>query len=217
MGSKNGRIDGILKSLAVFYPSPRPSLNFASPFELLVAVILSARCTDRRVNEVTARLFKKYRMPQEFASLDPGELALEIKECGLHVQKSRYIVACAREIVNSYGGRVPPSRSELEKLPGVGSKTAGVVAGIAYGEQVLPVDTHVFRVARRTGLASGSTPSAVEAQLSQLIEPDQRLDFHFRLIAHGRQVCRARKPKCSSCCIASFCIYASSWEKGQLL
>ncbi len=217
MKGEGGRIAGILKSLAVFYPNPRPSLNFASPFELLVAVILSARCTDRRVNEVTAKLFKKYRTPREFAALAPEELALEIKDCGLYVQKSRHIVAAAREIVKSYGGQVPSSRSELEKLPGVGSKTAGVVAGIAYGEQVLPVDTHVFRVARRTGLASGSTPPSVEAQLSQLIEPSQRMDFHFRLIAHGRQVCKVQKPECSSCCIASFCLYFSRLEKGRFL
>jgi len=209
------RLAGILEALAVSYPNPSPSLNFSSPFELLVAVILSARCTDRRVNQVTARLFKKYRTPLEFALLTPEELAVEIKDCGLHVQKSRYIVAAAREIVNRYGGQVPASRKELEKLPGVGSKTAGVVAGIAFGEPVLPVDTHVFRVARRTGLASGKTPAEVEAQLSRLIEPGQRMEFHHRLITHGRQVCKPVKPICNSCCLASFCLLPHHLERDQ--
>ncbi len=142
-----------MEILARAYPGAGTALNFNNPFELLVAAILSAQCTDQQVNRITGPLFKKYRTPRDFAALSPEELAEEIKGCGLYRNKSKYIVEASRKILEHYGGQVPRTREELQTLPGVGRKTAGVVLGVAYGGSALPVDTHVYRVARRLGLS----------------------------------------------------------------
>lgn len=197
-----------MELLAQGYPNAGTSLIFKTPFELLVAAILSAQCTDKQVNRITARLFEKYNTPHDFAALTPEELGEEIKGCGLYRNKSKFIVESSREIIKVHGGRVPMTRGELEALPGVGRKTAGVVIGVAYGGSALPVDTHVFRVARRLGLSAARDPVKVEADLAACILPEQRMPFHHRLIAHGREICTARKPACHQCCLKDYCNYS---------
>jgi endonuclease-3 len=172
-----------------------------------VAAILSAQCTDRQVNRITSSLFKKYKTPGDFAALTPEELAREIKGCGLYRSKSKYIVETARKLLELHDGRVPETREELQALPGVGRKTAGVVLGVAYGGSALPVDTHVYRVARRLGLSGARLPEKVEEDLVECLAPRQGMDAHHRLIAHGRAVCRARKPACGGCCLRELCPY----------
>lgn len=193
--------------LAQCYPNAGTSLVFKTPFELLVAAILSAQSTDKQVNRITARLFGKHNSPQEFALLTPEELGEEIKSVGLYRNKSRFIIEASRDIVNIHGGRVPTTRGELEALPGVGRKTAGVVIGVAFGGSALPVDTHVYRVVRRLGLSTARDPVKVEADLSACIPPEQRMPFHHRLITHGREICMARKPSCQKCCLRDYCSY----------
>lgn len=197
----------ILEKLADSYPDAGTALYFKTPFELMVAAILSAQCTDRQVNRITSGLFEKYNTPQAFAALTPEELAEEIKGCGLYRNKSKYIVEASRELIKRHGGLVPGTREELEALPGVGRKTAGVVLGVAYGGDALPVDTHVYRVARRLGLSEAKDPARVEAELLGAILPQQGMAAHHRLIAHGRKICSARKPACGSCCLKELCRY----------
>jgi len=196
--------------LAENYPDAGTSLVFDTPFELLVAAILSAQCTDKQVNRITGRLFRKYNQPQDFARLTPEELEKEIKSCGLYRNKSRFIIESAKEIIKSHGGRVPMTRSELEALPGVGRKTAGVIIGVAYGGSALPVDTHVFRVARRLGLSAAREPAKVEEDLAACVPPEKRMPFHHRLIFHGREICLARKPACHKCCLKDYCSFYRS-------
>ncbi|MCL2766400.1 MAG: endonuclease III [Peptococcaceae bacterium] len=199
------KVNKITMSLALAYPDAGPALVFETPFELLVATVLSAQCTDKTVNRVTAKLFKKYRTAEGFAGLKPEELAEEIKECGLYKNKSKYLVETAKILLNSYGGTVPQDRSSLETLPGVGKKTAGVISGILFDSGALPVDTHVYRIAHRLGLSGAKNPHRVEEDLAKYIPAKQRMQVHHRLLAHGRQVCTARKPACSKCCLAFWC------------
>lgn len=199
----------ILSILAMTYPGAGTALKFNTPFELLVAVILSAQSTDQQVNRITGPLFAKYNTPEAFAALTPEELAEEIKGCGLYHNKSRHIVAAARQLVAQHGGRVPETRSELEALPGVGRKTAGVVLGLAFGGTSLPVDTHVYRVARRLGLSDAKDPGRVEDDLTKLIPPEQRMAAHHWFLAHGRTTCRARKPDCGNCGLREACRHYS--------
>ncbi|MDF9408963.1 MAG: Endonuclease III [Pelotomaculum sp. PtaB.Bin013] len=205
--NKKEKIGKILNILATVYPDAGTALIYKTPFELMVAAILSAQCADKQVNRVTARLFKKYNTPQEFAALSQEDLAEEIKGCGLYRNKSKYIIEASRELVKRYGGTVPRNRSELESLPGVGSKTAGVVSGVIYGSSALPVDTHVHRIAHRLGLSRASNPRKVEEELAGHIPPHQRMAAHHRLIAHGRKVCLARRPACGNCHLVEFCEY----------
>jgi len=211
MGKKNftseEKAAEILSILELEYPEAGTALKFDTPFELLVAAILSAQCTDQQVNRITGPLFFKYHTPADFAALSPEELAEEIKGCGLYHNKSRYIVEASRQILAHHGGRVPETRSELEALTGVGRKTAGVVFGVAFGGSALPVDTHVYRVARRLGLSEAKEPAGVEYDLSKFIPPWQRMAAHHWLIAHGRATCRARKPACGSCGLRELCRY----------
>jgi endonuclease-3 len=199
----------ILSILEKSYPGAGTALKFTTTFELLVAVILSAQCTDQQVNRITGPLFSRYNKPEDFAALSPEELAEEIKGCGLYHNKSRYIVAAARQIIAKHGGRVPETRSELEALPGVGRKTAGVVLGLAFGGNSLPVDTHVYRVARRLGLSDAKEPGRVEDDLTNLIPPEQRMAAHHWFLAHGRTTCRARKPACGNCGLRELCRHYS--------
>ncbi|OAT85538.1 endonuclease III [Desulfotomaculum copahuensis] len=195
----------MLAVLARTYPEADTALHFASPFQLLVAAMLSAQSTDRQVNIITAGLFQRYRTPADFARLTPEELAEKIKGCGLYHNKSKNIIAASRMLVDKYAGAVPSTREELERLPGVGRKTANVVLNVAFGRPALPVDTHVFRVSHRLGLSSARTPERTEADLLKLIPEAQRRDAHHRLIAHGRQICRARRPRCAVCPLAALC------------
>lgn len=203
------RIRDILDRLAGEYPDARTELKFGDTFQLLVAVMLSAQCTDRQVNKITASLFKKYSRPEDFAALEWEELARHIKGCGLYRNKSRNIVSASRILVERYGARVPESGEELEQLPGVGRKTANVVLNVAYNKPVMPVDTHVYRISRRIGLSSGKTPAAVEKDLVRIIPPDRLGEAHHCLILHGRKVCRARSPRCGECVLSDLCIQSS--------
>jgi len=196
----------ILDALEEHYPDAKCALIHSNPFELLVATILSAQCTDERVNLVTARLFQKYKTPQDFARLTPKELEEEIKELGLFRNKAKNIVAMSQKLLLEYGGDVPKDRESLESLPGVGRKTANVVLSNAFDIPAIAVDTHVFRVANRLGLVSRApNPLAVERQLMKNIPKDRWSQAHHWLIHHGRQVCEARKPKCDVCPLLPYC------------
>ncbi|WP_026486931.1 endonuclease III [Caldanaerobius polysaccharolyticus] len=199
--------ESIIGILEKAYPDARPGLNFNSPFQLLIATILSAQCTDKRVNMVTSRLFKKYVSPEDFANADIKELQEEIKECGLYRSKSKNIIEACKKIVQEYGGNVPQSREELVKLPGVGRKTANVVLSNAFGVSAIGVDTHVFRVANRLGLASSKDVYGTERDLMDILPERVWGKAHHLLIYHGRKVCKARKPLCDSCLLNGYCEY----------
>jgi len=193
------RVERILDELMKLYPEAKAELHFSNPYETLVATILSAQCTDKRVNMVTAKLFPKYPDAHAMAQLTPEELEPMIKECGLYRNKAKNIVAASRALVEKYGGQVPSTRKELMELPGVGQKTAGVVLLAAFGDDQIPVDTHVFRVSRRIGLADANTPEKVELQLREVLPRDIWSHAHHLIIWHGRRCCHARKPECDRC------------------
>lgn len=194
-----GKVNQIMAALEQLYPDARPELNFSNPFEVLIATILSAQCTDKRVNKVTAQLFAEYPDAFAMARLEPEELEPMIRECGLYHNKARNIVAACRALVAEHDGQVPNTRKALMALPGVGQKTAGVVLLAAFGENEIPVDTHVFRVSRRIGLADGNTPEKVEQQLKAVLPREIWSFGHHLIIWHGRRVCAARHPDCDHC------------------
>ena len=197
----------VLDILAHMYPDARCALNFSTPFELLVATVLSAQCTDKRVNEVTARLFPRWNTPEDFASLDENELAEAIRDCGLYRTKSRNLIALSRRLLEEHGGQVPADREALERLPGVGRKTANVVLSNAFGQPAIAVDTHVFRVANRLGLVRAKTPWEAEQQLMETIPKELWSQAHHWLIHHGRALCHARRPRCGECPLLALCPY----------
>jgi len=197
----------IFEQLRSANPSPQSELRYSSPFELLVAVILSAQATDKSVNLATHELFKKARTPQAMLKLGLAGIKRYIRTIGLYNAKARNILATCRILVERFGGDVPRTREALEALPGVGRKTANVVLNVAFGERTLAVDTHVFRVANRTGLARGSSPRAVEDGLLRVIPEEFMPHAHQWLILHGRYVCKARAPDCPHCPIARWCEY----------
>jgi len=188
-------------------PAPTTELRYASRFQLLVAVILSAQATDVSVNRATAELFPVADTPEKLLELGEEGLKRYIRNIGLYNSKARNIIATCRALVDRHGGEVPATRAELEALPGVGRKTANVILNTAFGEDTIAVDTHIFRVANRTGLAPGRTPREVEAGLEEAVPEDYRRHAHHWLILHGRYVCTARKPDCPSCVIADLCEY----------
>ena len=200
----------ILSELARLYPDARPALRFSNPFELLVAVMLSAQCTDVKVNMVTPALFAAY--PDAAA---PAEIEPIIKTCGLFHNKAKNLVLMARELTARFGGEVPADHDALESLPGVGRKTANVVMSCAFGADAIAVDTHVFRVANRLGLADAPDVLKTERQLMQNIPQSQWSRAHHWLIYHGRRVCAARKPACESCTLRALCEYANGNPKGK--
>ena len=216
----------ILAELARLYPDARPALHFANPFELLVAVMLSAQCTDVKVNMVTPALFAAYPDAAALAKAEPAEIEPIIKTCGLFHNKAKNLVLMARELTVRFGGEVPADHDALESLPGVGRKTANVVMSCAFGADAIAVDTHVFRVANRLGLADGLGHDAqgladapdvlkTEHQLMQNIPQSQWSRAHHWLIYHGRRVCAARKPACESCTLRAWCEYANGNPKGK--
>ena len=188
-------------------PEPKTELEYSSPFELLAAVLLSAQATDASVNKATRRLFPLANTPQALLDRGLDQLQDDLKSIGLYRTKSKNLLATCRILVDQYAGVVPDSREALEALPGVGRKTANVVLNVAFGEPTMAVDTHIFRVANRTGLAPGKTPLAVELKLLKRIPAEYLLHAHHWLILHGRYVCVARKPKCSECAVAPLCDY----------
>jgi endonuclease-3 len=197
----------IFERLREANPTPRTELNYRSPFELLVAVILSAQATDKSVNKATASLFRGADNPAALLALGVAGLSPYIKSIGLYNGKARNIIATCRLLLERHAGEVPRSRAELECLPGVGRKTANVILNTAFGEATIAVDTHIFRVANRTGLARGKTVRAVEERLMKLVPPEFRQDAHHWLILHGRYICKARNPACPTCNIADLCEY----------
>jgi endonuclease-3 len=188
-------------------PAPRTELQYSSPFELLVAVILSAQATDRGVNKATPALFRAANTPAAMLALGVEGLIPYIKTIGLFNTKAKNIIATCAALVAQHGSEVPKTREALEALPGVGRKTANVVLNTAFGEATIAVDTHIFRVANRTGLARGKTVRAVEDKLLKFVAPEYRQDAHHWLILHGRYVCKARKPACPACTISDLCEY----------
>jgi len=202
---KKARVGVILKILEREYGQLESGLRFENPFQLLIAVILSAQCTDVRVNRVTKRLFANYKTPEDFAALGQEELEEEIRECGLFRNKAKNIRKTASILLRDYECRVPSTREELMSLPGVGRKSANVILSHAFGQDALAVDTHVYRVSHRLGLADGKTPLATERQLLQLIPREKWTQAHQWLIRHGRRVCRARKPRCEVCILREHC------------
>ena len=199
------KADKIISALAVAYPDARPELEFSSSYELLVAVILSAQCTDKRVNIVTKELFKDYNTPEKMLTLSVDELGEKIKSCGLYRSKAAHILSASRDIVEKFGGKVPETQKELKTLAGVGQKTANVVYAVAFGGEAIAVDTHVFRVSNRLGLAESDNVTDTEKSLNKLIDRHLWSKAHHYLIYHGRQVCKAIKPDCENCCVSSLC------------
>ncbi|MEO1766081.1 endonuclease III [Thiobacter aerophilum] len=197
----------IFERLRAFNPHPATELEYRTPFELLIAVILSAQATDRSVNLATRKLFAKANTPEGILALGEEGLIPYIRSIGLYPSKAKHIIATCRILVEHYGGQVPATREALEKLPGVGRKTANVVLNTAFGQPTIAVDTHIFRVANRTGLAPGKTPLEVERKLLKFVPDEFKHDAHHWLILHGRYVCTARKPKCPECLIFDLCEY----------
>ena len=195
----------IMDELALRYPDARPELRFNTAYELLVAVILSAQCTDRRVNIVTERLFKEYNTPEKMITLSKEQLGEKIHSCGFFNSKAEHILSASHDIIERFGGRVPPTVEELQTLAGVGKKTANVVYAVAFGGDAIAVDTHVFRVSNRLGLAKAKTPSEVEKQLNALIDRSLWSKAHHYLIFHGRYTCKAIKPLCGECPLTGMC------------
>ncbi|MGA0927157.1 MAG: endonuclease III [Burkholderiaceae bacterium] len=200
-------IELFFATLKATNPTPTTELKFTSVFELLAAVLLSAQATDVGVNKATDRLFPRANTPQ--AIIDMGLAALEdaIKTIGLYRSKAKHLMQTCEILVRDHGGQVPNTREALEALPGVGRKTANVVLNVAFGEPTMAVDTHIFRLGNRTGLAPGKTPLAVELKLLKRIPAAYMVDAHHWLILHGRYVCVARNPKCDACAVSSYCDY----------
>ena len=203
--AKSARIAHILDTLAETYPEAAPQLDFTSPFELLVATILSAQCTDKQVNKTTAVLFPIYGTAAKMAAATEAELEPYIKTCGLFKTKGKNIIATSRILMEQYGGDVPDTMEALTALPGVGRKTANVVLSNAFGQPAIAVDTHVFRVANRLGLAEAKDVLRTEQQLMENIPKEKWSIAHHWLIFHGRRVCSARNPACNRCTVAPYC------------
>ena len=197
----------IFARLRAANPQPRTELVYASPFELLVAVILSAQATDKSVNKATAELFRAANTPAALLTLGVKGLAKFIKSIGLYNAKAKNIIAMSQLLLERHAGEVPTTREALEELPGVGRKTANVILNTAFKQATIAVDTHIFRVANRTGIAPGKTVREVEEKLLKFVPTEFRLDAHHWLILHGRYVCKARRPACPVCIIADLCEY----------
>lgn len=200
-----GTSEKIIEKLALAFPDAKPELNFNSEYELLVAVILSAQCTDKRVNQVTQNLFKDYNTPEKMLKLSVEELAEIIRPCGLNNSKARHILSASEQIIKEHNGKVPSDFNKLKSLQGVGQKTANVVYAVAFGGDAIAVDTHVFRVSNRLGLTHSKNVTECEEQLKQIINKDKWSKTHHYLIFLGRRVCKARKPECNLCPVKDLC------------
>jgi len=201
------QIQKILQEFENLYPDAKPALEFRSPYELLVAVILSAQCTDERVNKVTKVLFENYNTPQKMLTLSQEELEKYIFSCGFYHNKAAHILSASADIIAKFGGNVPETLQQLKTLAGVGQKTANVVYAVAFGGDAIAVDTHVFRVSNRLGIAEGKTPAKVEEGLCAVIPKNTWSKAHHYLIWHGRKVCHSQKPDCPNCTLKEYCKY----------
>jgi len=210
---KTQHIEPFFATLKAANPQPNTELEYTSVFELLAAVLLSAQATDVGVNKATRRLFPMANTPQQILDLGLEGLEGYIKTIGLYRSKAKHLMQTCRILVEQHAGLVPRTREALEALPGVGRKTANVVLNVAFGEPTMAVDTHIFRVGNRTGLAPGKTPYEVEMQLMKRIPPEYLVDAHHWLILHGRYVCQARKPQCWQCGVSEFCSFKPKTAK----
>jgi endonuclease-3 len=211
---KPAAITEIFRRLAAANPEPRTELSYINPYTLLVAVALSAQATDVSVNKATKPLFAKITTPQQMLALGEEGLRDYIKTIGLYNMKAKNVIAMARLLVERHAGVVPENRDALEALPGVGRKTANVVLNVAFGQPTIAVDTHIFRVGNRTGMAHGKTPDAVEAKLNRVVPEKYKLHAHHWLILHGRYICKARRPDCPLCPISDLCLYKAEPSTG---
>ncbi|MBV6513238.1 MAG: Ultraviolet N-glycosylase/AP lyase [Ignavibacteriaceae bacterium] len=202
---ESARLSRIIKILKQEYPEARIALDFKSPFQLLIATILSAQCTDERVNQVTPALFRKYPDPESFANADLAKLEKDIFSTGFYHQKAKNIILCSREILDTYQGSVPNEMEQLVKLPGVGRKTASVVMGNGYGIPAIAVDTHCVRLSNLLGFVETKDAVKIEMRLRELAEPEDWIILSHLFAYHGRKTCIARRPDCQNCVISSFC------------
>ncbi|MAB14205.1 MAG: endonuclease III [Parvibaculum sp.] len=204
---KKPAIEEFFRRLQKALPEPETELQYHNPYTLLVAVVLSAQATDKGVNKATEKLFKIVDTPQKMVKLGLGKLTDHIKTIGLYRNKAKNVIALSEQLIAQHGGEVPRSREALEALPGVGRKTANVVLNVAFGEPTIAVDTHIFRVSNRTGLAPGKNVLEVEQKLEKRVPEAFRLHAHHWLILHGRYVCKARKPDCPACPVSDLCLF----------
>ena len=205
--TRSERAARILSFLNMHYPQVQTQLFYRNPFELLVATILSAQCTDNHVNRVTPELFKQMRRPEDFAAASTAEIEKIVRPTGFYRNKARNIKACSQALVDHHGGRVPRTIEELVRLPGVGRKTANVVLGAAFGTPGIVVDTHVARISNRLALTRHKDPKKIEIDLMRVVPKKEWSDFSLRLIFFGRETCTARKPKCPACLLSPICSY----------
>ncbi len=204
---RKSKRESILALLEATYKDTKTALNYNSPFELLIAVILSAQCTDERVNKITARIFPEYNTPEKMGALTQEEMEHLIRDCGLFHAKAKNILATCKMLVEDFASQVPDNITDLMKLPGVGKKTANVIVSIIFNVPAIAVDTHVFRVSHRLGLAKGADPLATEKELQKVIPMEKWSDAHHWFIWHGRKICKARKPLCAECVVVNDCPY----------
>lgn len=207
-------MEKILDYFDTLFPDPYCELKFGSNFELLVAVILSAQCTDKRVNMVTSEMFKKYNTPQAFACLSQEKLEEMIKSCGFYHNKAKNIISAAKDICEKFGGEVPSSREELMTLAGVGRKTANVVYALAFGGDAIAVDTHVFRVSNRLGIVNAKTPEECEKALMEIFPKSKWTRLHYQFVLFGRYKCKAINPECETCGLREICKYFNEKIRG---
>ena len=205
----------IIEILKQEYVNPKCELEFGSPYQLLVAVVLSAQCTDKRVNLVTRELFKTHGTPEAIASMPIEELESKIRSCGFFRNKAKAIKSLSLDIIERFNGEFPKTKEDLKTLAGVGEKTANVVVSMVYREPAIAVDTHVFRVSNRLGLADASTVEKTQKQLENILDRDYWIDAHYSLVLHGRYVCKAIKPKCEECAFKNYCkFYKNNNKRG---
>lgn len=197
----------IIKLIDKLYDNPKCELNFSSNYELLVAVILSAQCTDKRVNQVTSELFKGFNTPEKMITLSQEELESKIRSCGFFHNKAKHILEASRDIVEKHDGEIPSDKKLLKNLAGVGEKTANVVLSLAFNIPAIAVDTHVFRVSNRLGLASAKDVLKTQKQLEEVLPREKWSKFHYALVLHGRYVCKSQNPKCENCELNKYCKY----------
>ena len=203
----SSKVTNILAALKELYPDALCALHFGKDYELMIAVRLSAQCTDARVNLVTPALFAKYPTLEAFAAADVGDVEEMVHSCGFYKHKARDIVLSCQMLLSDYQGRVPDNMEDLLKLPGVGRKTANLLLGDIYHKEAYVCDTHCIRICGKLGLSQGKDPQKVEMQLRKVIPPEESSDFCHRIVLHGRAVCTARNPKCSQCTLAPFCVF----------